>query len=103
MLFVTLPKLVDDIFDFDGNRIGFGIFLDQIEEHANNQLYVINFNNQLAKEFQKKIGQYITKPHEHHECCGCELSEQGKIEYNLLKSILDSTSHNFSNVEGKKQ
>ena len=99
MLFVTLPKLVDDLFDFDGNRIGFGVFLDQIEEHANNQLYVINFNNELAKEFQKKIQQYIPKPHKHHECCGCELTEQGKIEYNLLKSILDSTSQKQDSVK----
>ena len=92
MLFVTLPKLSDTIFDVDGNKIGFGVFLDQIEEHANNQLQIMNFNNRLVKAFSKKIREYTPTPHEHSECCGCGLTDKGKIEFDVLKSILDSVS-----------
>jgi hypothetical protein len=89
MFKVNLPELTQALFDVDGNKIGYGLFFAEVKEHANHKLQILALNQKAIQKLYETYQKYLPDPkHVHHECCGCELTEQGKIEKKLLESIL---------------
>ena len=42
----------------------------------------------IIQRLQETISKYKPEPHECKDCCGCELTEQGKSELKILEFIL---------------